>query len=109
MLEAAIANMNKFGRVAVCGAISEYTDGRKRASLNMVSVIYKRITIRGFLVVDFMNVFPEFYAKTLNYLRTGKLQVIEDMSLGVESIPLAFVGLFKGNNIGKKIVKVVEE
>ena len=109
MLEAAVANMNAFGRVAVCGVISEYTDAEKRASPNMLNVVYKRITIRGFLAADFMNVFADFLAKTSDYLRTGKLQVIEDMSSGVESIPSAFIGLFNGNNIGKKIVKLAEE
>ncbi|KAJ1412294.1 Polyketide synthase, enoylreductase domain [Sesbania bispinosa] len=106
MLEAAVSNMKAFGRVAVCGAISHYTDARKRASPNMMDIVYKRITIRGFLVPDFMNVFADFLAKTSDYLRSGKLQVIEDMSSGVESIPSAFVGLFNGDNIGKKIVNL---
>ncbi|MQL36449.1 NADP-dependent oxidoreductase, partial [Escherichia coli] len=46
MLEAAIANMNAFGRVAVCGVISEYTSGENRASPNMLDIVYKRITVR---------------------------------------------------------------
>lgn len=106
MLEAAVNNMNAFGRVAVCGVISEYTDAGKRAAPNMLDVVYKRINIRGFLVTDFMNVFEDFLAKTSDHLRTGKLHVIEDISSGMESIPSAFVGLFNGDNIGKKIVKI---
>ncbi|KAK7327748.1 hypothetical protein VNO77_21838 [Canavalia gladiata] len=109
MLEAAVVNMKAFGRVAVCGVIAEYTDAGKRASPNMLDVVYKRITIGGFLATDFMNVFEDFFAKTSDYLRTGKLKVIEDVSLGVESIPSAFVGLFNGDNIGKKIIKLAEE
>ncbi|XP_058723088.1 2-alkenal reductase (NADP(+)-dependent)-like [Vicia villosa] len=109
MLEAAVANMNAFGRVSVCGIISEYTDVGKRASPNMMDVVYKRITIRGFLAADYLNVFAEFSAKTLDYLRNGQLEVIEDKSLGVESIPSAFVGLFNGDNVGKKIVVLAEE
>lgn len=106
MLEAAIANMKAFGRVAVCGVISEYTDAGKRASPNMLDIVYKRITIRGFLSVDFANDFADFLAETSDCLRTGKLQVIEDISSGMESIPSAFVGLFNGDNIGKKLVKL---
>ncbi|KAJ1412295.1 Polyketide synthase, enoylreductase domain [Sesbania bispinosa] len=106
MLEAAVSNMKAFGRVAVCGAISQYIDARNRASPNMMDIVYKRITIRGFLVTDFMHVFADFLAKTSDYLRSGKLQVIEDMSFGVESIPFAFVELFNGDNIGKKIIKL---
>ncbi|KAL4356526.1 hypothetical protein AHAS_Ahas09G0095500 [Arachis hypogaea] len=110
MLEAVIDNMNTFGRVAVCGATSEYIDIRKRASLDLVNVIYKRITIQGFLTPDLMiHHFQNFMIKTSNYLRTGELQVTEDISLGIKSIPSAFVGLFNGSNIGKKIVKLVEE
>lgn len=109
MLEAAVANMKAFGRVSVCGVISEYTDIGKRASPNMMDVVYKRITIRGFLAADYMNVFGDFSAKTLDYLRSGQLRVIEDRSLGVESIPSAFVGLFNGDNVGKKVVVLADE
>ncbi|KAK7327692.1 hypothetical protein VNO77_21780 [Canavalia gladiata] len=109
MLEAAVANMKAFGRVAICGVISEYTDSGKRASPNMLDVVYKRITIRGFLAADFMNVFEDFLAKTSDYLRTGKFKVIEDVSSGVENIPSAFAGLFNGDNIGKKIINLAEE
>ncbi|XP_073224188.1 2-alkenal reductase (NADP(+)-dependent)-like isoform X2 [Cicer arietinum] len=109
MLEAAIINMKAFGRVAVCGIISEYTDAEKRASPNMLNIVYKRITIRGFLAADFMNIFADFSAKTSDYVRNGQLQVIEDKSLGVESIPSAFVGLFNGDNVGKKVVVLAGE
>ncbi|XP_058727707.1 2-alkenal reductase (NADP(+)-dependent)-like [Vicia villosa] len=106
MLEAAIANMKAFGRVTICGVISEYTDAGRRASPNMMDVVYKRITIRGFLCSDFMDVFADFLAKTFDYLRAGKLQVIEEVSLGVESIPSGFIELFNGDNIGKRIIKL---
>ncbi|XLT08843.1 hypothetical protein HN51_054636, partial [Arachis hypogaea] len=69
-----------------------------------------RITIQGFLIPDLMiHHFQNFMIKTSNYLRTGELQVIEDIPLGMESTPSAFVGLFNGSNIGKKIVRLVEE
>jgi len=109
MLEAAVGNMKIFGRVAVCGVIAEYTSGGRKAAPNMMDIVYKRINIRGFLAADFLNVFEDFYAKTSDYLRTGKLKIIEDISAGVESIPSAFVGLFKGDNIGKKVISLVEE
>lgn len=108
MLEAATDNMNSFGRVAVCGVISEYTDSIKRAAPRMVNVIYKRITIQGFLVVDHMHQFSDFISMTSDYLREGKMHSIEDISEGVESIPFAFIGLFRSNNIGKKIVHLAD-
>ncbi|KAK6941656.1 Alcohol dehydrogenase-like, C-terminal [Dillenia turbinata] len=109
MLEAAVANMNIFGRVAVCGVISEYTDAGKRAALDMLDVVYKRITIRGFLAGDLINLFGEFISSAVNYLRSGKMNVIEDISKGVETVPSAFVGLFRGDIVGKKIVQIADE
>lgn len=109
MLEAAVANMNTYGRVAVSGVIAEYTDSAKRAAPNMVDVIYKRIKIQGFLAADHMNVYPEFVATTSDHLRAGKIHPLEDISHGLGSIPSAFIGLFSGDNVGKKMVKISDE
>ncbi|XP_030492355.2 2-alkenal reductase (NADP(+)-dependent) [Cannabis sativa] len=109
MLEAAIANMKHFGRVAACGVISEYTNTNNRASLNMVDIIYKRIKIQGFLVSDFVDMFPDSISFTMNHLRNGSLKTLEDISIGLDTIPKAFIGLFQGTNIGKKIVKLANE
>nr|GEZ01754.1 hypothetical protein [Tanacetum cinerariifolium] len=92
MLEAAVSNMNLHGRVAVCGVISEYTNTEKRAAPDMLNVIYKRITIQGFLVADYLSLFPEFLSTTIDHIRTGKMHVVEDVSTGLESVPSAFVG-----------------
>lgn len=107
MLVAAIANMNPFGKVAVCGAISEYTKPTTGGvPMMMGDILYKRITIQGFLVTDYANVLPEFISNTVAHLRSGDIKALEDISVGVERIPSAFVGLFQGRNIGKKIVKL---
>ncbi|XP_057537728.1 NADP-dependent alkenal double bond reductase P2-like [Amaranthus tricolor] len=110
MLEAAVANMNTFGRVLVCGVISEYTNPTNTAAPNMLDVIYKRITIRGFLVADHRDDsnLLDFVSTTSNYLHAGKLQVLENICYGLESIPSAFVGMFHGRNIGKTIVKLAD-
>ncbi|CAL9773162.1 unnamed protein product [Musa acuminata subsp. burmannicoides] len=104
MLEAAVANMNLFGRVAVCGAISEYADAGKRVALDMVDVIYKRITLRGFLALDHLNLYAGFISSTSDHLRHGRMRAVEDISTGLESVPSAFAGLFRGDNVGKKLV-----
>ncbi|KAI3448759.1 hypothetical protein Pfo_005424 [Paulownia fortunei] len=109
MLEAAVENMNIFGRVAACGVISEYTGSQKRAKPDMVGVVYKRIRIEGFLAMDFEDIYQEFISTTVQHLQTGKMKAIEDISYGVESIPTAFVDLFRGNNIGKKVVRIAED
>nr|XP_009408976.1 PREDICTED: 2-alkenal reductase (NADP(+)-dependent)-like [Musa acuminata subsp. malaccensis] len=104
MLEAAVANMNLFGRVAVCGAISEYADAGKRLALDTVDVIYKRITLRGFLAFDHLHVYAGFISSTSDHLRHGRMRAVEDISTGLESVPSAFAGLFRGDNVGKKLV-----
>ncbi|XP_074559364.1 2-alkenal reductase (NADP(+)-dependent)-like isoform X2 [Curcuma longa] len=108
MLEAAVANMNQFGRVAVCGAIAEYTNAGKRAAPDLIDVIYKRITLRGFLSLDYLHLHEQFSAATTDYLRRGRMISLEDVSVGIESVPTAFVGLFRGDNVGKKLVRVCE-
>lgn len=109
MQEAAVANMNIFGRVAVCGIISEYTNSGRRAAPEMLDIVYKRIRIQGFLSVDHFDVYGDFISTTCDHLRTGKIHPLEDISSGVESIPSAFIGLFQGHNVGKKMVQIAEE
>uniref|UniRef100_A0ACD6AE75 Uncharacterized protein n=1 Tax=Avena sativa TaxID=4498 RepID=A0ACD6AE75_AVESA len=106
MLEAALANMNTYGRVAVCGVISEYTDAGKRASPDFLEIIYKRITLRGFFAYDFMGKFHEYMGIIGDWTREGKIQVVEDVSDGLESVPSAFAALYRGQNVGKKLVKL---
>lgn len=109
MLEAAVGNMKVYGRVAVCGAMAEYTDAGKRAAPDMLDVVYKRITIQGFLAADHINVYADFISTTVDHLQTGSIQAIEDISTGLDSIPQAFIGLFHGDNIGKKMIKISDE
>lgn len=94
--------------VDVCGIIAEYTDKGKRAAPDMIDILYKRITIRGFLAGYYMSQFSDFISTT-DHLRTGKMHTVEDISQGLESIPSAFAGLFRGDNVGKKMVQIADE
>ncbi|KAK1264925.1 NADP-dependent alkenal double bond reductase P2 [Acorus gramineus] len=108
MLEAAVANMNIFGRVALCGVISEYTDTGRRAAPDMLDVVYKRISINGFLAADHMHSFSDFTSITSDHLRHKRMRALEDISQGLASVPGAFVGIFRGDNVGKKLVQVAQ-
>lgn len=108
MLEAAVANMNAFGRVAACGAISQYTDAGKQATPEMLDIIYKRITIRGFLAYDHLSIFDDFVSTTSDRIRHGRIRSLEDVSHGLESVTPAFAGLFRGDNVGKKLVQLAD-
>jgi NADPH-dependent curcumin reductase CurA len=107
MLEAALANMNVYGRVALSGVISEYTGSGRPAVPDLVEVIYKRITLRGFFAWDFIAKFDEFNAVIGDWIRQGKVKVLEDVSDGLDSVLSAFAALFRGGNVGKKLVKLV--
>ncbi|ERN00346.1 hypothetical protein AMTR_s00104p00070050 [Amborella trichopoda] len=107
MLEAAVANMNCFGRIGICGAISDYTNSIRTGTFDTVDTIDKRITIQGFLVVDYVHIYKEFLKATVDYLHRGEIHAVEDISQGLESVPAAFVGLFHGDNTGRKLVQVI--
>lgn len=109
MLEASVANMNLMGRIALCGIISEYTGSGERAAPEMLDVVYKRLKIQGFMVADHFHCMDDFISTTSNHLRSGNLHVLEDISHGLHGIPSAFAGLFRGDNIGKKLVKIADE
>ncbi|RVW28493.1 NADP-dependent alkenal double bond reductase P2 [Vitis vinifera] len=70
MLEASVANMNPFGRIAVCGIISEYTGIGERAAPDMIDIVYKRLKIQGFLVIDYLKGMDDFISTMSNHLST---------------------------------------
>ncbi|KAH9640429.1 hypothetical protein HF086_018095 [Spodoptera exigua] len=104
-----MSKMNKFGRVAVCGAISSYneTDPEKRkASILQFFFIGKGLKAEGFLVNRFADRNLEGINQNLKCVKEGKLKYKEHVTEGFESAVDAFIGLFRGDNIGKSIVKV---
>ncbi|MFS7936633.1 putative oxidoreductase [Helianthus anomalus] len=109
MLDAALANMRVQGRVAICGMVSQNSRTDKQSFRNMFSVISKRITIKGFLQSDFMQLYPHFLEDVTRYYKQGKIVYIENMNDGLESAPAAFVGLFSGKNVGKQVIRVASE
>jgi NADPH-dependent curcumin reductase CurA len=106
-LEAALAALKNHGRIVACGAISRYNDETPTPGpRNLFLVIGKRLTIRGFLVLDWADRMPEFITEVSRYLAEGKLLAKETVVDGLEQAPQAFVGLMRGENIGKMIVKL---
>jgi hypothetical protein len=106
-LDAALANMRLHGRIAVCGMISQYNDtAPPPGPSNFVHVIPKRLTIRGFLVSDYGALMPQFLHDMSGWYRAGKMKWRETIAEGIENAPDAFIGLFKGENIGKMLVKI---
>ncbi|MDH6462458.1 NADPH-dependent curcumin reductase CurA [Micromonospora sp. A200] len=106
-LEAAISAMNLHGRAAICGMIAQYNDTEPPAApRNLAMVIGKRLTLRGFLVSDHGNLREQFVRDVSGWLRDGKLTYDETIVDGIENAPEAFLGLLRGENLGKMLVRV---
>lgn len=106
-LEAAISAMNLHGRAAICGMIAQYNATEPPAApRNLALVIGKRLTLRGFLVGDHGHVRPAFVQDVAGWLREGTLSYDETIVDGIENAPAAFLGLLRGENLGKMLVRV---
>ncbi|KAI9240743.1 MAG: hypothetical protein BYD32DRAFT_407605 [Podila humilis] len=108
-LEAALEVLNVYGRVIACGHISVYNGQEPHGIRNLAQVIGKRITIRGFIVWDFEKDEGEnFRREVSNYLLNGDIIYKEDVTEGLDSAPEAFVGLLRGDNFGKSVIKIAD-
>ena len=106
-LEAAIGALRTHGRVVACGSISRYNDAEPAPGpRNMFMVVTKRLRIEGFIISDHYERFGEFVAEASEWVRDGRLRYRETVVDGIENAPKAFLGLLRGENIGKMLVKV---
>src|SRR6478736_4925349 len=106
-LEAGLAALRQNGRVIACGAISRYNDARAEPGpRNLFLMVTKRLRLQGFIVFDHDARFPEFLAEVGPWVRSGELDYRETIVDGLENIPDAFAGLFRGDNVGKMLVRV---
>ncbi len=105
--DAVLANINKYARLPVCGAISQYNDMKTPVGPRVQPILLtKSATMRGFIVSDFSAKFPAAIKQLAVWLREGKLTYVETIVEGFENIPQAFLDLFDGKNEGKMIVKI---
>ncbi|KAI1312600.1 hypothetical protein EDD11_002946 [Mortierella claussenii] len=106
-LEAALEAMNIHGRVIACGMISVYNTPHPYGVKNLFHIIGKRITMRGFIVTDFAEECGADFVKDVSsWLSNGEIIYKEDIAVGIENAPDAFVGMLKGKNFGKQVVKI---
>jgi NADPH-dependent curcumin reductase CurA len=106
-LEAAIGTLRTYGRVVACGSISRYNDAEPSPGpRNMFMVVTKRLRIEGFIISDHFDRFREFVGEAAEWVRDGRLRYRETVVEGIENAPKAFLGLLRGENIGKMLVKV---
>jgi NADPH-dependent curcumin reductase CurA len=106
-LEAAIGALRTYGRVVACGSVARYNDVEPSPGpRNMFMVVTKRLRIQGYIISDHYDRFREFHERARDWVRDGRLRYRETIVEGIENAPRAFLGLFRGDNIGKMLVKV---
>ncbi|MDE2049272.1 MAG: NADP-dependent oxidoreductase [Betaproteobacteria bacterium] len=106
ILDAVMLRMNAFGRMAFCGMISGY-NGEPIPMSNPQLILVSRLKLEGFIVSEHMELWPEGLGELGKLVATGKLKFRESIAQGIESAPEAFLGLLKGRNFGKQLVKLV--
>ncbi|MCR9240463.1 MAG: NADP-dependent oxidoreductase [Rhodobiaceae bacterium] len=109
ILEAALFRMNNFGRIACCGAVSQYDGAPPSAGPRGVPglIVTKRLNLRGFIMPDFPNEREKALKDLEGWVAEGKIKVQEDIIDGLENTPAALIGLLAGENRGKRMVKVI--
>ena len=106
VLDAVLARMNAFGRIAVCGMIAGY-DGEPLPLAYPALILSSRLKVQGFIVSEHMQVWPKALGELGAAYAGGTLKYRESIAKGIGSAPQAFLGLLKGRNLGKQLVKLV--
>ena len=107
--QAVFPRLNDFGRMVMCGMVSEYNDVEPRPGPNLVSAVRKRLKIQGFIVSDQWQRFGEYRAMAAPLVRNGELKYREDIVEGLDRAPEAFIGLLNGRNFGKLLIKLGDD
>jgi NADPH-dependent curcumin reductase CurA len=105
-LDAALTRLNPFARIALCGLIAGY-DGQDIAIHNVRAILVSRATLRGFIISDHTDCWPQALAELGQGVASGRLKFRESISQGLASAPAAFIGLLQGKNFGKQLVKLI--
>jgi NADPH-dependent curcumin reductase CurA len=105
-LDAALALARNQARFAICGMIEGYNTGEPASLRFIMRIIAARIRLQGFLVFDFMPRMGEFYRDMGAWLASGQVMAEETIVDGLENMPEAFLGLFRGANTGKMLVRL---
>jgi NADPH-dependent curcumin reductase len=108
VLGAAWPLMADFGRVILCGMISQYNDAQNALGPSWFPILARRLTVRGFLLRDHFDQTDAFRNAAMDWIANGKLRMRYDVTDGIDQAPSAFVRMLEGANFGKSIVKVAD-
>jgi NADPH-dependent curcumin reductase CurA len=106
VLQAVIPRLNPFARIPLCGLISDYNATSPQGIPDLRQFLFRRIKLQGFICSDTMELWPEALKQLADLVEDGSLKYRETVVEGIENAPRAFIGLFKGENFGKLVVKL---
>ncbi len=107
VLNAVLGQMNAFSRIALCGQISGYDDPDALAVKNFRAFLVNRINLRGFICSDHLDLWKPALTELGQLVHDGKIKYRESIAEELENAPAAFIGLLKGKNFGKQLVKLI--
>ena len=106
VLETVALQLNPFARIPLCGLISQYNEVRPHGLDNLVMLLINRVKLQGFILGDYATRSDPAMKEITQWVREGKIKYRETIANGIEDAPRAFIGLLKGENIGKQLVKL---
>jgi NADPH-dependent curcumin reductase CurA len=106
VMDTVLRQLNAFSRVALCGMIAEYNATDPYGVKNLRSLLVNRVKLQGFIVSDRMDLYGRALQQLGRLVAQGKLRYHETVAQGLENAPRAFIGMLKGENLGKQLVKV---
>jgi NADPH-dependent curcumin reductase len=108
VLEAALGHMNRNGRIVVCGLVAEYSATEAYRYRGMRSILVNRIRMQGMIVFDWKERYGEARRGLAALVAAGRLRYRESVTEGLENAPRALVGLLRGENFGKQLVRLAD-
>jgi NADPH-dependent curcumin reductase CurA len=106
VLDAVLPQLNAFARIPFCGYVSEYDRGEAYGIRHLRQLLVSRARLQGFIISEHMEVWPQALAELAGWLSAGDLRYRETVTDGLEHAPRAFIGMLKGENLGKQLVKL---
>lgn len=108
ILESATRRLNPFARIPLCGLISQYNELQPHGLNNLHRLLVNRVRLQGFVVSDRLDLWPAALKELGGWVAVGKLKYKESIVEGIEHAPRAFIGMLRGENFGKQLVKLVQ-
>lgn len=105
-LNLAMRRLNPFARIALCGLVASRYDGSRSPVRDISPILTMRATMRGFIVSEHMELWPQAMAELAGHVAAGRIKYRETIAQGLESAPAAFLGMLRGENFGKQLVRL---